>query len=130
MAAANNLKIANVREALKSEFKISDLGTPHSFLRIQFDLYQDRSVSIHQQEYIQKILTDFCIETSHPKQTLMNIKLSLNRSDDEQDLDDDAKSRFSSAVRALMYLIIGTRPDIAFILATLSRFVSRPQTHH
>jgi len=29
-----------------------------------------------------------------------------------------------------MYLMIGTRPDIAFALAVLNRFVSRPQSHH
>src|ERR1700709_217524 len=29
-----------------------------------------------------------------------------------------------------MYLMVGTRPDIAFVLGTLSRFTSRPQLHH
>lgn len=29
-----------------------------------------------------------------------------------------------------MYMMIGTRPDIAFVLGTLSRFTSRPQSHH
>jgi hypothetical protein len=29
-----------------------------------------------------------------------------------------------------MYLMVGTRPDIAFALGTLSRFTSRPQSHH
>jgi hypothetical protein len=29
-----------------------------------------------------------------------------------------------------MYLMTGTRPDIAFALATLSRFLARPQSHH
>jgi hypothetical protein len=130
VAAATDEEIANVKKALESEFKMSDLGTPHSFLGIQFDLHQDGSVSIHQQQYIQKILTDFCMESCQPKSTPMNVKTSLNPSDDEQDLGDDAKSRYSSAIGALMYLMIGTRPDIAFALATLSRFVSRPQAHH
>ncbi|KAJ5471512.1 hypothetical protein N7530_008869 [Penicillium desertorum] len=29
-----------------------------------------------------------------------------------------------------MYLMVGTRPDIAFAMGTLSRFTSRPQSHH
>lgn len=29
-----------------------------------------------------------------------------------------------------MYLMVGTRPDIAFALGTLSRFTSQPQPHH
>jgi hypothetical protein len=70
------------------------------------------------------------MENSQPKRTPMNAKVSLNHSADETDLDDDAKSRYSSAIGALMYLMIGTRPDIAFALSILSRFVSRPQSHH
>jgi hypothetical protein len=60
----------------------------------------------------------------------MTPKSSLDTKPDEHALDDPAKARYSSAVGALMYLMIGTRPDIAFAVATLSRFVSRPQSHH
>jgi hypothetical protein len=60
----------------------------------------------------------------------MNTKVSLNPSLNEKDLDDEGKARYGSAIGALMYLMIGTRPDISFALATLSRFVSRPQSHH
>jgi len=106
------------------------LGIPRSFLGIQLELHSDGSVSIHQRQYVQKILSDFCMESSLPKQTPMNVKISLDRNSNETDLDDDAKSRYGSAIGALMYLMIGTRPDIAFALSTLSRFVSQPQSHH
>jgi hypothetical protein len=130
VAAASDQEIADVKEALESEFKMNDLGTPHSFLGIQFDVHNDGSVSLHQQQYIQKILADFCMEGCQPKSTPMNTKISLNPSPNEKDLDDEAKARYGSAIGALMYLMIGTRPDISFALATLSRFVSRPQLHH
>jgi hypothetical protein len=87
-------------------------------------------VSLQQQQYIQKILSDFFMEDCQPKTTPMNTKASLNFNSNEKDLDDDAKARYGSAIGALMYLMIGTRPDIAFALATLSRFLSRPQSHH
>jgi hypothetical protein len=109
---------------------MNDLGTPHSFLGIQFDFHNNGSVSLHQQQYIQKILSDFCMEDCQPKTTPMNTEASLNFNSNEKDLDDDAKARYGSAIGALMYLMIGTRPDIAFALATLSRFLSRPQSHH
>jgi hypothetical protein len=130
VAGASRREIRDVQKALESEFKMNDLGTPHSFLGIQFDFYLDGSVSLHQQQYIQKVLKDFCMDTCHPKSTPMNVKVSLNPSSSENDLDDDAKARYGSAIGALMYLMIGTRPDIAFALAALSRFVSRPQSHH
>ncbi|OQD64238.1 hypothetical protein PENPOL_c008G04912 [Penicillium polonicum] len=44
--------------------------------------------------------------------------------------DEEAKARFATAIGSLMYLMVGTRPDIAFALGLLSRFTSQPQSHH
>ncbi|KAJ5455499.1 uncharacterized protein N7458_003763, partial [Penicillium daleae] len=88
------------------------------------------SISIHPHQYIQKILSDFCMEGCQPKSTPMSLKALLNPRPDEGYLDDNAKGCYCSAVGALMYLMVGTRPDIAFVLGTLSRFTSRPQLHH
>jgi hypothetical protein len=130
VAGATDQDIENVRKALESEFKLNDLGTPRLFLGIQFSFHHDGSVSIHQHQYIQKVLSDFCMENCQPKNTPMSPKTLLNPRPDEEDLDRDARERYCSAVGALMYLMVGTRPDIAFVLGTLSRFTSRPQLHH
>lgn len=130
VTGASQEDIRLVQKALESEFKMNDLGTPRSFLGIQFELHIDGSVSLHQRQYIQKILSDFCMDTCQTKSTPMNPKGCLNMTSDEDDLDESSRARYSSAIGALMYLMIGTRPDIAFAVATLSRFVSRPQLHH
>jgi hypothetical protein len=54
----------------------------------------------------------------------------LNSVPDGSDLDKDTKARFRTAIGLLIYYIVGTRPDIAFALRTLSRFTSRPQSYH
>ncbi|KAJ5112061.1 hypothetical protein N7532_000106 [Penicillium argentinense] len=128
VAGATTHEIENVRRALQLDFKLNDLATPRSFLGIQFNFNIDGSVSIHQHQYIQKVLSDFCMEDCQPKNTPMNPK--LNTRPDEEDIDENSKDRYCSAVGAPMYLMVGTRPDIAFALGTLSRFTSRPQLHH
>ena len=60
----------------------------------------------------------------------MNPKLLLNYCPEENDSDEEAKARFGTTIGSLMYLMVGTRPDIAFALRTLRRFTSRPQSHH
>ncbi|KAJ5364941.1 uncharacterized protein N7496_010654 [Penicillium cataractarum] len=70
------------------------------------------------------------METCQPKSTPIAPKVLLNNVPDGSDLDKDTKARFGTAIGSLMYLIVGTRPDIAFTLRTLSRFTSRPQSHH
>ena len=59
-----------VQRALQTEFRLSDLGTPRSFLGIQFDFHADDSVSVHQRQYIRKVLSDFGMETCQPKTTV------------------------------------------------------------
>jgi hypothetical protein len=130
VAAPDDAEIQQLQMALESEFKLNDLGTPRSFLGIQFDFHADRSISIHQHQYIQKVLSDFSMETCQPKSTPMAPKALLNYAPEESGLDEDAKARFGTAIGSLMYLMVGTRPDIAFALGTLSRFTSRPQSHH
>ena len=99
-------------------------------LGIQFDYHVDGSVSIHQQQYIQKVLSDFGMESCQPKSTPMNPKQILNHRPDEVAPDKEAKARYATAIGSLMYLMVGTRPDIAFALGMLSRFTSQPQSHH
>ncbi|CEJ62230.1 hypothetical protein PMG11_10736 [Penicillium brasilianum] len=130
VAAADDTEIQQLQRALESEFKLNDLGKPRSFLGIQFNFHADGSISIHQHQYIQKVLSDFCIETYQPKSTPMAPKVLLNNVPDGSDLDEDTKARFGTAIGSLMYLMVGTRPNIAFALRTLSRFTSRPQSHH
>jgi hypothetical protein len=60
----------------------------------------------------------------------MNPKQILNHRPDEEPPDEEAKARFATAISSLIYLMVGTRPDIAFALGTLSRFTSQPQSHH
>ena len=130
VAAANAHEIELVQQALQTEFRLNDLGTPQSFLGIQFDYHVDGSVSIHQRQYIQKVLSDFGMETCQPKSTPVNPKQILNHRPDEVPPDEEAKARYATAIGSLMYLMVGTRPDIAFALGTLSRFTSQPQSHH
>jgi Reverse transcriptase (RNA-dependent DNA polymerase)./Integrase core domain. len=76
VAAANDEEIRRAHKALETEFQLNDLGTPRLFLGIQFEFHADGSVSVHQQQYIQKVLSDFCMETCQPKITPMNPKTS------------------------------------------------------
>ncbi|OQE08426.1 hypothetical protein PENFLA_c135G06338 [Penicillium flavigenum] len=130
VAAATSHEIDQVQRALGKEFRLNNLGTPRSFLGIQLDYHADGAVSIHQHQYIQKVLSDFGMETCQTKSTPMNPKQVLNRRPDEEPPDEETKARFATAIGSLMYLMVGTRPDIAFALGTLSRFTSQPQSHH
>lgn len=64
------------------------------------------------------------METYQLKSTPIAPKVLLNNVPDGSDLDEDTKARFGTVIGSLIYLIVGTRLDIAFALRTLSRFTS------
>lgn len=70
------------------------------------------------------------METCQAKSTLMNPKQDLNRRLDEEPPNEETKAQYATAIGSLIYLIIGTQPDITFTLGTLSRFTSQPQSHY
>jgi hypothetical protein len=51
--------------------------------------------------------------------------LSAGESSSEEDT-----QRYQSIIGSLMYAMIGTRPDIAFVLSDLSKYLSRPGKNH
>ena len=77
------------KESLEVEFKTNDLGTPRSFLGIQFDHHDDSSISLYQQQYILKILSDFYMEDRQPKSMPMNHKAALGRKVNKNDRDEN-----------------------------------------
>ncbi|KAJ5148414.1 CFEM-domain-containing protein [Penicillium atrosanguineum] len=130
VAAANTHERNQVQRALQTEIRLNDLGTPRSFLEIRFAYHADRSVSVHQHQYIQKVLSDFGMETCQSKSTPMNPKQILNHRVEEKYPDEEAKARFATTIGSLMFLMVRTRPDIAFTLGMSSRFTSQSQSHH
>jgi hypothetical protein len=45
-------------------------------------------------------------------------------------LSEEDTQRYQSINGSLMYAMIGTRPDIAFVLSELSKYVSKPGKNH
>ncbi|KAI1829201.1 hypothetical protein DTO027I6_9902 [Penicillium roqueforti] len=127
IAAANTHEIEQVQRALQAEFRLNDLGTPRSFLGIQFDYHVDGSVSIHQHQYIQKVLSDFGMEGCQPKSTPMDPKQSLNHRPDEELPDEEAKARFATAIGSFMYLMPQSHHQVA--LQRLLRYIKATQSH-
>lgn len=66
------------------------------------------------------MLQRFGMEDSKPVCTpMVPPRKSFNTSDTSDDLDADIP--YHSAIGSLMYLIVGTRPDIAFVVGKLAQ---------
>lgn len=127
-------QIESVKEKMNSKFKMTDLGELEWFLGMR--ILRDRSKKllwIDQEQYAEKLLEKFGMMDSRPVATPLDPSIRLSNDmcptteEERQEMD---SVPYSSVVGSLMYLMLGTRPDMATTVGTLSRYVSNPGQEH
>jgi hypothetical protein len=86
------------------------------------------SVEVNQSEYISELLQRFNMSTCTPVGTPLVSRLSA--SPDSPLLSDTDHALYRNMVGSMLYLACWSRPDIAFAVSELSRFVSKPSQVH
>ena len=134
IASSSKVAIQLVKDALASHFKVRDLGPVSSLLGVQ--VTRDRSkrtLQLSQRQYIIDILARFNMADCKTVQTPMDPGARLSSSQSPTTPEAIAAMStvpYSSAVGALMYLSVATRPDIAYAVGVLCRFSSNPGEAH
>ncbi|MGH7240582.1 MAG: reverse transcriptase domain-containing protein, partial [Candidatus Saccharimonadales bacterium] len=127
-------RLVSLKQDLAKKFSMKDMGEAHFILGIE--ITRDRSsrtLSLSQKAYIKKVVERFNMTNSKPVATPLDAGTKLSTSDspsDVQELAEMKKIPYRSAVGALMYAMVGTRPDIAFAVTTLSQYGSNPGLEH
>ena len=86
----------------------------------------DGSVTMCQQRYVNDILKRFGMSDCKATASLSDLSSRLLPSKDATKVD----APFREAVGALMHLMTATRPDIAYAVGYVSRFMENPQQEH
>lgn len=135
LVAAKDMKeVKKLKEILSSEFDMKDLGAAKRIL--EMDISRDREkgiLTLSQGGYLCKVLRNFLMEESKPLSKPMGTQFKLSSTKEE--LCSEVHSMmesvpYSNAVGSLMYAMIGSRPDIAYAVGLVSRFMSSPGTEH
>ena len=113
---------------------MKDLGNAIHILgmRIMHDR-QKRLVYLSKTEYIDKVLKRFNMGGGKRVSIPLASYLKLCQSDcpkSDAEKAEMAKVPYSSAVGSLMYAMICTRPDIAYAVGVVSRYMSNPGKKH
>ncbi|EED17243.1 hypothetical protein TSTA_022970, partial [Talaromyces stipitatus ATCC 10500] len=87
------------------------------------------TVILHQKAYIQRILERFNAPTN-PVATPLDPKHPLIEATNAESLNETDALEYRAAVGELIYLMICTRPDLAFALSRLSKFMQKPGIKH
>ena len=116
--ASNNAKrVEIIKKRLAENFNLKDLGLADYCLGIEID-QGDKSISLSQSGYIKELLARFkmtdCKHVSTPLVVGTKLEPCLNHVADAYP--------YRELIGALMYLSVGTRPDITHAVSSLSQF--------
>ena len=133
LAAKTASQIDWIKPKLCDRFDMKDLGEAKVCLGLEMS--RDRNQKrlwLTQQSYMEKIVDRFSMSDCKPVATPMEEPNNLEqRLEFISDSDEEAKNvPYREAIGSLMYLMIGSRPDIAYAVGKLARLCENPKLKH
>lgn len=123
--------VVNMLNRLKQEFETID-SSANCYLGIEIERSENsKTIRMHQSAYIRNVLQKFGMDESHPVPTPSDANVVLRYNKDEDGRSKEAADvPYRQVIGSLMYLAVGTRPDIAFAVSNLSQFLANPSVEH
>ena len=118
-------EIDRFKEQMKAEFQMSDLGLLSFYLSIEVK-QDDGKITLNQASYAKRILDKAGMGDCNPCYVPIEPRFKLSKQSSAPPFD---ATEFRSVVGSLRYLV-HTRPDIAFAVGYVSRFMESPTTEH
>lgn len=119
---------------LAGHFKIKDMGSPKLVVGLEVIRDEERgTVAISQGHFIDELAVRYRQEGAPTTTTPLSSGFEFTSDDSpstEADKEEMSHHPYRSLVGALMYVMIGTRPDISFAIGCLSRYLINPGKRH
>lgn len=134
IAAKDMFDVNRVKEMLKSEFEMKDLGAAMKILSME--IIRDRKrkkLYLSQKKYVDKVIERFNMNDAKPVSTPLTTHFRLSVLDSPRSkAEEDYMSQvsYSNAVGCIMYAMVCTRPDIAQAVNVVSRYMANPGKAH
>ena len=116
----------HVIRKLKENFKLKENVNMKSFLGLEISIEENKLI-IKQEAYVDEILKRFKMQDCNSIATPMDINVDLDNYETSEKCD---PHKYQEIIGSLMYLGVKSRPDIAYALATLSKYNKDPRIIH
>ncbi len=122
---ADMSRIDKVKAELKSTFKMTDLGSTSHYLGMKIRRDRGRrTLTLLQTTYLETVLEKFDMRDCVSVATSMKASISNSILLSTKQADEDTIYWYDIFIDSLMYVMMTTRPDIAFALSVTSRYCS------
>ena len=117
--------IAFTKNMLNSRFDMTDMELTDVILGIKIKRTSEGLI-LSQSHYFDNILGKFDKDNFGIAKTLVDVTLQLSKNKGES----VSQVEYSRVIGSLMYLMSCTRPNIAYVVNKLSRYMSNPRAMH
>ncbi|CAI7787025.1 unnamed protein product [Closterium sp. NIES-54] len=122
-ATADTAGLAHVKSELQKRHTCTDLGELRSYLGLQITRDRARrTITLTQSHMVQQVLQRFGFTYSSPQATPLPTRHSLSALPSDESV--ESSGPYPELVGCLMYLMTCTRPDLAYLLSILARYVA------
>ena len=124
---ANKKSLLELKQRFMKMWECRDLGDAQEFLQMCIK-WKDGKIYLDQTAYLQKVLQRFSLQNAKPIPTPLpeGYYPSINKSP----VDPALCSKFQQVIGSLLYIMLGTHPDIAFAVTKLSQQAANPSEEH
>lgn len=134
VASKSMVEVNNLKKNLATVFEMKDLGLAKNILGMEIKRNMKKlELEFSQRGYIEKVLKLFQMEKFKPVKTPIGIhfKLKSAREIELREQSEMMKSvPYANVVGSIIYMMIGTRPDIAYAVGMVSRFMGNTIREH
>jgi hypothetical protein len=125
--ASSDKAMAHMKNAIKSEWEITDLGEPRKIVGIEITI-DDNSITISQQKYVENLLRKEGMADANPVGMPLDphVKLAPNPESNEP----NRSNSYAKLLGELQYLANCTRPDISYAVNRLGAYTANPSLQH
>ncbi len=123
--------VKQLKEKLSLRYEMSDLGEIQSYLGMHITRdHSQKHIEVDQSGYIRSILDHFGMADAnqHPTPLLAGADEHLVKNTAQATLAD--VKHYQSLIGSLLYVQIGTRPDISFAVSHLVQYAANPTSQH
>ncbi|CAI7891657.1 unnamed protein product [Closterium sp. NIES-53] len=122
-ATADTAGLAHVKSELQKRHTCTDLGELRSYLGLQITRDRaQRTITLTQSHMVQQVLQRFDFTYSLSQATPLSTRHSLSALPSDESV--EPSGPYPELVGCLMYLMTCTRPDLAYPLSILARYVA------
>ncbi|KAH9142680.1 hypothetical protein AeRB84_013262 [Aphanomyces euteiches] len=135
VVAENDNVMAEVKTAIKNRFASKDMGPINYILGIRVERDREKRIMhISQPLNAKNMLMRFDLDQARPATTPLDKVLDGSDCPSDGHVRTEAErlnhANFRQCIGSLMYLMLGTRPDLAYAVQALSRYLNNPGKSH